>query len=125
MPSALIKTINIKDITNKKYDIYSNIDKYMYLNNEIDTNNLIYEYVGIEEINKNIKQNDKIGKVNIKNNDQILYSFDIFLDKKINYYNIKIYIIETLIILLILLRIINRKYLHKNKQYDKIKMKKL
>lgn len=92
--NQLIKTIKIKDLINKEYNIYSELDKYIYLNNEIDTSNLIYEYEGIEELTKDIKKNDKIGILKIKNNDEVLYEQDIYLDKKINYYNIKLYIIE-------------------------------
>ena len=95
--NQLIKTIKIKDLINKEYNIYSELDKYIYLNNEIDTSNLIYEYEGIEELTKDIKKNDKIGILKIKNNDEVLYEQDIYLNKNINYYNIKLYIIEIIV----------------------------
>ena len=117
--NKLIKTIKIKDIINKEYNIYSNIDKYMYLENDIDVNDLIYEYEGIEKITKDTNQNEKIGKLNIKYNNDVLYSLEIYLDKKITFYNIKLYVISILVIVIIsstlLLKIINRKHLHKNK----------
>ena len=105
----MIKTIKIDDIINKEYNIYSGLDKYMYLNNEIDTNNLTYEYEGIEDLTKEIKKNDKIGILKIKNNDKIIYQQDIYLDKKINFYNIKIYIICLSILILVLIFTKNRK----------------
>ena len=113
--NKLIKTIKIKDIINKEYNIYLNIDKYMYLENNIDTNNLIYEYEGLEEITKNTNQEDKIGTLNIKNNDDILYSFDIYINKEISFFDIKkniVIISIILIIVLILLKNKANKYLH-------------
>ena len=72
--NQLIKTIRINDPINKEYNIYSNIDKYMYLNNEIDTNQITYEYEEKEKLIKNIKKNDKIGTLKIKYSDDVLYS---------------------------------------------------
>jgi len=120
--SKLIKTIKIKDIINKEYNIYSNIDKYMYLENNIDTNNLIYEYEGLEEITKNTNQEDKIGTLNIKNNDDILYSFDIYINKEISFFDIKKYALIIIIILIILLMLLKNKqiniYTNKKKWYN-------
>lgn len=110
--SKLIKTIKIKDIINKEYNIYSNIDKYMYLENNIDTNNLIYEYEGLEEITKNTNQEDKIGTLNIKNNDDILYSFDIYINKEISFFDIKKYALIIIIILIILLILLKNKQIN-------------
>ena len=98
--NKLIKTIKINDIKNKKYNIYANIDKYMYLNNEIDINKITYEYEGKEQINNKIKINDKIGTILIKYGEETLYSYDVYLDKKINYYNIKLYIIEIIVLII-------------------------
>lgn len=123
--NKLIKTIKIKDIINKEYNIYADIDKYMYLENNIDINNLTYEYEGIEEITKNTNQEDKIGTLKIKYNDDILYSFDIYIDKKISFYNVKLYAILLIMLVLILLlsKIIIVNHLHKNKNYAKIRQK--
>lgn len=108
--NKLIKTIKIKDIINKEYNIYSNIDKYMYLENNIDTNNLIYEYEGLEEIDKTTNQKEKIGTLNIKNNDDLLYSYDIYLDKKITFYNIKIYVYALILIIIIIFSLKRKKH---------------
>lgn len=99
--NQLLQTIKIKDKINKEYNIYSETDKYMYLNNDIDINNLSYEYIGIEEITKNNKLNDKIGTINIKYQDDIIYTYDILLNKKITFYNIKIYVIALILIIII------------------------
>lgn len=108
--NKLIKTIKIKDIIDKEYKIYSNIDKFMYLENNIDTNNLIYEYEGIEEIDKTTNQKEKIGTLNIKNNDDLLYSYDIYLDKKITFYNIKIYVYALILIIIIIFSLKRKKH---------------
>lgn len=106
--NKLIKTIKIKDIINKEYNIYSNIDKYMYLENNIDVNDLIYEYEGIEEITKDTNQNEKIGTVSIKYKDNVLYKYDIHINDKIKFIDIKL-LITPVIIILITLVIIRRK----------------
>ena len=100
-----IKTIKIKDYINKEYQIKIDKDIYKYLNNEINIENLEYEYEGIEELTKDIKKNDKIGTLNIKNNNDIIYTYDILLNENITFYNIKLYIISliTIIIITILL----------------------
>lgn len=114
-----IKTIKIDDYINKQYEIKSDNDVYMYLNNEINTDDLEYEYDGIEEITKKTNLKEKIGKINIKYQDDILYEQEIYLDKNITFYNIKQYIISLITIviisLILLLRIIKRNHLHKNK----------
>ena len=120
-----IKTIKINDYINKEYEIKSDNDIYMYLNNEINIEELKYEYEGIEEITKDTNIKEKIGKINIKYQDDILYEQEIYLDKKITFYNLKLCVLALILIviisLIILIRIIKRKHLHKNKRYDKMK----
>ena len=87
-----IKTIKIQNGINKDYNIYADEDAYIYLNNEIDTNELQYEYEGLEELTKGINKNDKIGKLTIKYNNDIIYTYDILLNKNITFYNQKLYI---------------------------------
>ena len=104
-----IKTIKIKGSIKKQYEIKSENDIYLFLNNEIDTNKLTYEYEGIEEITKDIKQNDKIGTLNIKYNNDTIFTHDILLNKNITFYNLKIYILSlTLIIIITLLLMIKK-----------------
>ena len=92
-----IKTIKIKDGIKQTYEIKSDKDIYLYLNNDIDVNNLTYEYEGLEQIDKTT---EKIGILKIKNNDDILYTYDILSNKNITFYNKKI--TSLLIITLIL-----------------------
>ena len=99
----LIKTINVDKLFEKQYDIKSDNDIYLYLNNEIDTNNLTYEYEGTEEITNDTNQDESIGKLDIKYNNEIIYTYDIFIDKKISFYNIKLYITSLLVITIVLI----------------------
>lgn len=98
-----LKKIKIKKIFDKEYKIKSDNDIYSYLNNEIDTNNLTYEYEGIEEITNDTNQDESIGKLDIKYNNEIIYTYDIFIDKKISFYNIKLYITSLLVITIVLI----------------------
>lgn len=110
-----IKTIKVKEGIKQTYEIKSDKDIYLFLNNEIDINNLTYEYEGLDEIDKNT---EKIGTLKIKNNDDIIYTYDILSSDNITFYNEKIYITSLALIvlttLLLIIRIINKNSLHKN-----------
>ena len=98
----LLKTIEVKNSKTKTYDILSKEDKELYLEKTITKDNLIYKYEGIEELNKDIKKGDKLGTVTILNNEDILYTFDVYLDTDIKYYNYPLYIGIGIISLLII-----------------------
>ena len=84
--NQLIDTINVRNSQTKKYDIYAKEDISLYLEKSIE-GNLTYKYEGIEELNKNIKKGDKIGIVNVINNNKVIYTYDVYLDTDIKYYN--------------------------------------
>lgn len=96
----LLKTISVKHSKTKNYDIVSKEAVELYLEKTIQKENLKYEYNGIEELNKNIKKGDKLGKVDIISNDKVLYTYDVYLDIDIKYYNYPLYISVGVIILL-------------------------
>ena len=112
-----IKTIKIKGSIKKQYEIKSENDIYLFLNNEIDTNKLTYEYEGIEEITKDIKQNDKIGTLNIKYNNDTIFTHDILLNENITFYNLKTYILSLIIVLIITLLLKLERKINKNKNW--------
>lgn len=105
----LIKTIKVKHSKTKTYDIRSKEDVELYLEKTILKENLIYKYEGIEELNKDIKNGDKIGKVSVLNNDKIIYEFDVYLDIEIKYYNYPLYIVVSIFILVSLFLIFKKK----------------
>ena len=88
----LLKTIKVKHSKTKTYDIVSKNNIELYLEKTVNKETLEYKYEGIEELNKDIKKGDKLGVVTILNNDDILYSYDVYLDTDIKYYNYPLYI---------------------------------
>ena len=107
----LLKTIQVKNSKTKNYDIKSKEDIESYLEKSITEDKLTYKYEGIEELNKNIKVGDKLGTVTILNNEDVLYTFDVYLDTEIKYYNYPLYIglgSLILIVIYILLKKIKR-----------------
>lgn len=105
----LLKTIKVKNSKIKTYDILSKEDVELYLEKTISKENLTYKYDGIEELNKKIKNGDKLGKVSVLNNDKIIYEFDVYLDTDIKYYNYPLYIGIGIFILIILFLIFRKK----------------
>lgn len=108
----LLKTIQVKNSKTKTYDIKSKEDKELYLEKTITKDNLIYKYEGIKVLNKDIKLGDKLGTVTILNNEEILYTFDVYLDMEIKYYNYPLYIgigVGILIISIVIIKLIKKK----------------
>lgn len=104
-----LEKIKIKNIIEEEYEIKSNNDLYLYLNNEIKEENIKYEYVGETTINKKYKKGDQLGKINIKYNNEILSVYDVYLEKNIKDYNYIIISSIIFIIILTILTIINKK----------------
>lgn len=113
-----IKNINIKWGKEKEYSIKNKDNIAYYLNNDIDLNNIEYNYNGIEELNYKIKKGDKLGTITIKYKDKILSTNDVYLDKEIKYYHPIIYTIIGISVLLIIIKFIasKRKHNKKNKR---------
>ena len=88
----LLKAIKVKHSKTKTYDIIAKDDVELYLEKNINKENLVYEYEGIEELNKDIKKGDKLGKVDIISNGKVIYTYDVYLDIDIKYYNYPLYI---------------------------------
>lgn len=110
--NQILKKIKVEDAITKEYEIKSDNDIYQYINNDIDINNLTYEYEGIEEVTRKTNTNNEIGKIKIKNGEEILYTYNIYL-KEIPLYNFKRYllslIISVMIIGIIIISIIKQK----------------
>ncbi len=104
--NKFIKTLKIKNGIRKEYNLYVDSDKYMYLKNDIDIENLTYEYDGIEEIDS---KTEKIGTLTVKNKDEVLYTYDIVLNEKLEFYNPKIYICSLAAVIIIMIIIVIKK----------------
>lgn len=102
-------SIPIKNGIEKEYQIYSEYDKYEYLNNNIDIKNIKYEYEGIKEITKNLKKDDYLGKIKILYENKAIYEYPIYLKKTIKYIDYKKIAIGLLAIIIILIYKIKHK----------------
>lgn len=108
----LLETIKVKHSKTKTYDIISKEDIRLYLEKTITKENLIYKYDGIQELNKNIKKGDKLGTVTILNNEDIVYTYDVYLDIEIKYYNYPLYVgigIGIIVLIVIVFKFIKKK----------------
>lgn len=83
----ILKTIEVKNSKTKTIDIKAPEDKKMYLEKTFDTNKIEIKYDGVELITKEIKLNDKLGKISLIYDGEVLYSFDVYLTEEIKYYN--------------------------------------
>lgn len=75
-------TLPIVDGYEQNYEIKSTEDIYYYLPNQ---SQLDYNYKGIDSLNSKIKENTKLGEIEIRLNNQILYSYSVFLEKNLKY----------------------------------------
>lgn len=105
----LLNTIKVKNSKIKAYDIFSRDDIDLYLEKTVKKENLEYKYNGIDELNKDIKKGDKLGNVEVINKGKVIYSYDVYLEQKIKYYNYPLYICIGIGILLIIIFLIKRK----------------
>lgn len=112
--NQFLVSIPIKNGKKDKLDIYSSTEIKKYLKNDMDFNNIKYEYNGIELITKDIKINDKLGTINILYNDELLDTYDIYLNEKIEY-KMNIFLLVIPILFLILLSIMIKKYKKKHR----------
>ena len=81
----LLTSIPVKDAKINKYDVISNKEIKKYLSNDINLDDIEYVYDGIDSIDKKIKTNDKLGIISIKYNEEVLDTYDVYLDTNIEY----------------------------------------
>ena len=111
-----IETLKIKNSIRKEYNLYVDSDKYMYLKNDIDINDLIYEYEGIDKITKDTNQNEKIGTIKVKYKDNVLYTYDVYIHDRIQLIDIKLLVTSVTIVLISLMIIRKKKKLAKQQK---------
>lgn len=116
-------SIPIKNGKKKLLDIYSSKEIKKYLLNDINLDDIKYEYDGIDIITKKVKLNDKLGTINIKYNNELLDTYDVYLNEKIEF-KMELYLKIIIIITPILLVLIIRKIKKNNKKTIMKKKKK-
>ena len=97
------KTISVKWGKVDKYDILASGDVSLYLSNVIRKNRIKYVYEGIDELNYKIKIGDKLGVVKVVYDDEVLTTYDVFLDKKLEYYHPVLYAVIGICFVMMLL----------------------
>ena len=105
-----LKTLKIKFGKNKTYNIISDKEIKKYLKSDTDLNKIEYIYDGIDELNYKIKKGDKLGRITIKYNDEVLDTYDVYLSEDIPYiiHWFIIIPVSVLIIIFILIKIKKR-----------------
>lgn len=116
-----IKTIPIKWGKEKEYTITATEDLSIYLSNSIRKNRIKYIYEGINELTYKNQKGDKLGTVKVIYEDNLLTTYDVYLNKKIEYYHPIIY---TVIIVSIIIMFLSLKKIIKRKKNKKKKTKK-
>lgn len=117
----LLKKIKVKWGKKKIYEAKSDKDVSKYLKKSISTDDLSYDYKGLEEINYKNKKGDKLGVVDVKYNDKLLVSYDVYLNEDLKYYHPVIY---SIIAISIILMLISLKMISSGKSRKKKKRKK-
>lgn len=117
----LLKKIKVKWGKKKIYEAKSDKDVSKYLKKSISTDDLSYDYKGLEEINYKNKKGDKLGVVDVKYNDKLLVSYDVYLNEDLKYYHPVIY---SIIAISIILMLISLKMISSSKSRKKKKRKK-
>ena len=100
-----LKTIKNKFGKEKEYSIYLNQDKELYLNNTVKLDDITYQYNGLEEISSKNKKGDKLGTISLIYKNEVINSYDIYLNDNLKYYHPYLYltIIVTVVIFVLLL----------------------
>ena len=120
-----LTSIPIKKGIKKKLNVYSSDYIYMYLNNDITIDKLNYKYEGIEYIDKSIKLNDKLGIVKIIYNDEVLTTYDVYLNEEVKYKNNTLKVLLICLIICILFIVFTKKKRKKRRKKTYVKRKKV
>lgn len=115
----IVKKIPIKFGREKMYEIKSNKDVSLYLENTIRKNRIKYTYEGIEELNYFIKEGTKLGTVTVTYEDKVLTTYDVYLTDTLEYYHPVLYaviIISFIIMFISLKKIFTKKKKRKRRK---------
>ena len=118
----LLVSIPIKNGKKDTLEIYSDKEIKKYLNNDLDLSKIVYEYNGIELITKNVKIDDKLGTITIKYDDEVLDTYDVYLNEEIKYkmeWYLKLLIVSIPIIIVYLILKKRKKYYRRRKKINK------
>lgn len=117
----VLEKIDVKWGKVDDYSIKGNDDVSVYLRNTVMSDDLEYNYKGVEELTYKNKKGDKLGVVTVSYDGRELTSYDVYLNDDIEYYHPVIYTIMGLAIVLMIISII---LIKKNKRKSKQKKRK-
>ena len=117
------RTIKVKWGKIDSYDIKASDDVSLYLANDIRKNRIKYVYDGIEELNYTIKKGDKLGTIKVVYEDDILTTYDVYLNKKIEYYHPVLYVVIAVAVVTMFLSLEVMIQKHKKKKKGKKRRK--
>lgn len=100
-----LHNLDIIDGFSKTFEIKSEEDISFYLKKESE---LKYVYSGIDSLNNKIKNNDKLGKMEVKYKDTVLYTYEVFLNEDIKYKYTKEVVIVAAIFLVLMIMFLLR-----------------
>ena len=97
----VVATIKTKYSKEKELNLTPNEEYKYYLNNNFNKKDVTYEYEGIEEISYFTKKGKLLGKVNVKYNNEIIKTFDIFYKGELSFSLFKFLWLNKIYIILI------------------------
>ena len=107
--NTIIETIPVKWGVVDEYNIRTNNDIELYINNNLDLSKLEYNYEGIEEITNDIIIGSKLGTVDIIYKGDILTSVDVYLNEDIEYYYPLLYMFIIFLFIFVFIIVRSRK----------------
>lgn len=87
-PNQELATLSIIDSQEKELTFDATEEVSLYLKKDM-VEKLEYDYEGVEVLNSKIKPMDKLGQFSIKYEDNILYTYPIYLEEEISYRHTK------------------------------------
>ncbi len=109
-----LKTIKNKFGKEKEYNIYLNEDKEIYLKNTVKLEDITYQYNGLEEISSKNKKGDKLGTISLIYENEVINSYDVYLNDNLEYYHPYLYL--TIIVIVVIFVLLLFKLKNKNKK---------
>lgn len=116
-----LATIPVKWGKTNTYNITAPEDLTLYLENSLRKNKISYKYNGIEELNYKIKKGSILGTITVLYRDEELITYEVYLDKSLDYYHPVLY---TIIVISFIVMILSLRSILNNRK-KKVKGKKL
>lgn len=98
----VFQTIPIRFGRDKNYKLKAKDTVSLYLENGIRKNKMEYVYDGIDEIRFGMHKGDKLGVVTVKYKDQVLTTYDVYLDQELEFYHPLLYLVLAVALILFL-----------------------